>query len=171
MKPSEVEFIAITFDDGTVGIMQFVTCEYLKDDTPRWTREPSDKNIAEEIARSSFDHAVVSWRRLDRAHVPQDRTFRNAWHDPDGAGPIKVHMGRAREIHRGRLRERRAPLLAKLDTEYMRADEAGDAPAKKAIAARKQALRDVTADPRIDAAKTPDELAAVVPDALVDRVT
>ena len=43
---------------------------------------------------------------------------------------------------------------------------AGDTVAKAAVAAQKRVLRDVTADPRIDAAKTPDELRAVWPDAL-----
>jgi hypothetical protein len=53
-----------------------------------------------------------------------------------------------------------------LDTAYMRADEVGDQQEKRRIATQKQALRDVTADPRIDAAATPEELKAVIPDAL-----
>ena len=47
--------------------------------------------------------------------------------------------------------------------DYQRADEAGDTGAKADIAKRKQALRDVTADPAIEAARTPDELRAVWP--------
>ena len=50
---------------------------------------------------------------------------------------IKVNMEKAREIKRDQLR-----------------------------AERKQQLRDVTADPAIDAATTPDELKAVWPEAL-----
>ena len=100
----------------------------------------------------------------DPAEVPQDRSFRNAW-EPQ-AGKVEVSMTKAREIHKNRLREIRAPKLAALDVEYQRADEQGDAVAKAAIAAQKQALRDVTADPAIDAAKTPEELKAVLPAAL-----
>jgi len=97
--------------------------------------------------------------------LPPDKAFRNAW-EANGS-EVAVNMAKARGIHRDRLRVARAPLLAVLDVEYTRADEAGDANAKKAIAARKQALRDVTADPAIEAATTPAELAAVWPSALV----
>lgn len=92
---------------------------------------------------------------------PDDRTFRDAWAF-DGKA-VKVDMPKARNIHRDRLRAARRPKLEALDTEYQRADEAGDAKAKAAIAERKQELRDVTADPAIEAAQTPAELAAVRP--------
>lgn len=81
---------------------------------------------------------------------------------------ITVDMAKARDIQRDRIREMRAPVLAELDIAYQRADEQGDAEAKADIAARKQALRDATKDPAIDAAKTPEELKAVIPDALKD---
>lgn len=95
------------------------------------------------------------------AHRAIDTDFPNAL-TPDG----KPDMAKCREALRVRLRARRAPLLAALDVEYQRADEAGDAAAKKRIAARKQALRDVTADPAIDAAQTPADLMHVLPEAL-----
>jgi hypothetical protein len=98
----------------------------------------------------------------------KDRTFRDAW--ALQGGRVDVDMPKAREIHRGFIRSQRAPLLEKLDIEYQRADERGDLEAKAAIAARKQALRDATADPAIDAAVTPEELKAVIPAAiLVER--
>jgi Iap family predicted aminopeptidase len=79
---------------------------------------------------------------------------------------ITLNMAKAREIQRDRIRALREPLFADLDVAYQRADENGDAEAKAAIAARKQALRDATKDPAIDAAKTPEELKAAIPDAL-----
>ena len=79
---------------------------------------------------------------------------------------IKVNMTKAREIKRDQLRAERKPLLEQLDVEFMRAVEAGDAEKQALIAERKQQLRDVTADPAIDAATTPDELKAVWPEAL-----
>jgi len=102
---------------------------------------------------------------VEVSELPQDRAFRNAWLT-DGK-TVSVDMPKAREIHKNRLREMRAPKLAALDIEYQRADEAGDATAKKAVAAKKQALRDVTADPGIAAAQTPDDLKAVIPSALL----
>ena len=93
---------------------------------------------------------------VDRDSIPDDRHFRDAWEHQ--SGEISTNMDKARVIHKGHLRERRAPLLAALDLEYLRADEAGDAAKKADIAARKQALRDITKHPDIAAASTPEEL-------------
>jgi hypothetical protein len=96
--------------------------------------------------------------------VPADRSFRDAWvHDK---GRFGIDAPKARNIHRDRIRRARKPALEALDVAYQRADEAGDADRKKQIAARKQALRDAPADPRIDAARSPDELQAIWPDDL-----
>lgn len=101
---------------------------------------------------------------LEESDIPADRTFRDALVVADGA--VTHDMAKARDIHKGRLRALRAPKLAALDVEYLQADEAGDATAKAAIAARKQALRDVTKDAGIAAASTVEQLAAVLPEAL-----
>jgi len=82
---------------------------------------------------------------------------------------ITVDMTKAREIKRDMVRAERKPLLEKLDVEYMRAQEAKDTALQQEIAAKKQALRDVTADPAIDAATTPDELKAVRPSVLEEN--
>jgi len=79
---------------------------------------------------------------------------------------ITVDMTKAREIKRDMVRAERKPLLEKLDVQYMRAQEAGDTELQQEIAAKKQALRDATVDPVIDAATTPDELKAAKPAAL-----
>lgn len=97
-------------------------------------------------------------------HLALDREFRNAAR-LDGKR-VALDMAKCREIQKNRLREIRAPKLAALDVEFMRALEAGDATRASQIAAKKQALRDVTKDPAIDAAKTVEELKAVVPAAL-----
>lgn len=100
---------------------------------------------------------------LDPADLP-DGTFRDAWQLD--LGRVTVDMEKARSIHRSRLRDLRAPKLAALDVAMMRAFEDGDADKVVAIRAEKQALRDAPADPAIDAAQTPAELAAVIPEAL-----
>jgi len=83
---------------------------------------------------------------------------------------ITVDMNKAREIKRDMVREERKPLLENLDVEYMRAQEAGDTAKQQEIAAKKQALRDATVDPVIDAATTPDELKLAIPAALENEV-
>lgn len=106
---------------------------------------------------------AIDVRIVPAEEIPQDRTFRNAW-----KADLSVDMLKAREIHKTKLRELRAPLIASLDVEYMRADELGDAAKKAEIAAKKLALRDVTDDPAIEAAATPDELKSVLPQAVKD---
>lgn len=96
--------------------------------------------------------------------APPDRTFRGAW--VQSGKVISIDMLKAREIHRANLRQLRSPLLAVLDAAYLQADEQGDLVMKAAIAAKKQALRDAPSDPQIEQATTPDELKAVIPDAL-----
>jgi len=83
---------------------------------------------------------------------------------------ITVDMTKAREIKRDQLRAERKPLLEQLDVEFMRAQEAGDTQKQALISDKKQSLRDVTADPAIDAATTPDELKAVRPSVLQDSL-
>ena len=95
--------------------------------------------------------------------VPADRMFRGAWQFNGAA--VEIDMAAARDIHRDNLRREREPKLAALDVDYMKALEQGGDTA--AIAAQKQALRDVTADARIEAAATPDELKALTLDALI----
>ena len=68
---------------------------------------------------------------------------------------IKTDMAKAREIHRTRIREARAPKLAELDVEFQKALETGASTTD--IVAKKQALRDAPADSGIDAAS--DEFA------------
>jgi hypothetical protein len=97
--------------------------------------------------------------------VPQDRTFRGAWQFSGDV--VEIDMAKAREIHKDALRAERNPRFDALDAEWFRAAETADTDAQASVAAQKQALRDVTADTRIDAAATPDALKALTLDALL----
>lgn len=77
---------------------------------------------------------------------------------------ITIDMTKARDIQRDRMRAARAPKLASLDIAFQRALETGADTSD--IVAQKQALRDVTSDPAIEAAETPEALKAVWPDIL-----
>jgi len=57
---------------------------------------------------------------------------------------IACNIDKAKQIHLDKFRAARAPKLEALDIDYSRADESGDAAKKAEIAAKKQALRDVT---------------------------
>ena len=74
---------------------------------------------------------------------------------------IGVNVAKAKNLQKDRFRQVRTPLLEALDIDYQKADEAADASAKTAVATKKQALRDVTANATLDAASTADEVRAV----------
>ncbi len=90
---------------------------------------------------------------VDRAGLPTDRYFRNAW-EMDGS----VNMVKAVEIHKDKLREQRTKLLEALDIETVRALGAGDGQKMQEIEQKKQALRDITKHAEISAAQTPEQL-------------
>lgn len=95
---------------------------------------------------------------VDDATLP-DRGFIRAWSLSNGV--VGVDMPKARDVHRNRMRAIRARKFAKLDIEFQRALETGAD--TSAIVAEKQALRDVTSDPAIEAATNLEELKAVWP--------
>jgi hypothetical protein len=141
--------------DGSVFVMRLlVDGVKVEDEIKKWP--------------AHMQAAVVGWSEIADEDVPDDRYFRAAWRADSGS--ISVDMEKALEIHRDELRRRRAPLLRALDVDYQKADEVGDTELKQEIARKKQALRDVTVDEALLAAKTPDDLKAVVPSILVDRV-
>ena len=86
--------------------------------------------------------------------VDIDNDYFNAY-EFDAETGAKVNIEKAKAIHLDKFRAARAPKLAKLDIDFMKAVEAGDDAKKAEIIAAKQALRDVTLTPR------PDDLAGI----------
>ena len=78
----------------------------------------------------------------DETDLPYRGSFRNAWKQDAAVAPV-VDMAKARAIKTDQVRVQRAEKFTKLDTDYMRADEAGNAEGKSAVAAKKQSLRDM----------------------------
>jgi hypothetical protein len=91
------------------------------------------------------------------ATVPSDRNFRGAW--VLSGNVISEDLTKAKEIFADKVREARTPLLAALDTDYMKALEASADTTQ--IVADKQALRD--APTAGDSATTISELKAAWP--------
>lgn len=91
-----------------------------------------------------------------------DRAFRGAWQFEGEA--VSVDMDKARDIQKDVIRQERNPELESLDIQTMKALETGGDVTP--IAAQKQALRDVTDDPRIASAATPDDLKGLTLEAL-----
>jgi hypothetical protein len=143
-------YIAITKADGSVAVM-----------TLGKRVDPSDDEaLAREVETTGLAAAPSAWRRVETDDFPAGASeYFEALRD-DGTA-ITVDLPKARELHRERLRREREPLLEALDVEYQRADEENRPAEKAAVVRAKKALRDVTADPRLEAAQTIDDLLAV----------
>ncbi len=130
------------------------------------------------LKKNSWEEVKSTWKdagmpanhdKCTVADVPSDRTFRNAW-KWDGAKSasdfpgkaVKLDMPKAVELAKEKVREVRNPKLAKLDADYMKADEAGDSAGKAAVVAKKNQLRDAPADARLTSAVDHDSLKAAM---------
>jgi len=78
---------------------------------------------------------------------------------------ITIDISKAKDIWKDKIRVARKPALAKLDIDYMRAQEAGSD--TTSIVADKQTLRDLPS--QVDTATTTDEIKAVWNDMLGDK--
>lgn len=157
--------IAIKKGDGSIAIMTLLgDAEEAANLAPEHLATIVDAELVQwpETDRD----AVVSWRVIEEADVPNDRKFRAAWSLIDEG--ISVDMPKARQIWKDILRQARTPKLKELDIKFQRALEDGGG--TKAIVAAKNELRQVTDDPRIEAATTPEELMLAVPEVLRNDV-
>ena len=100
-----------------------------------------------------YPDPIAAVEKITVDQIPDSRTYREAW--TVSGKSIMIDMTKAREVRRTKLREERKPLLETLDVAYQRADEQDDGPLKRRIAAEKQKLRDITANPLIEQATTP----------------
>jgi len=129
---------------GGVDIMSLVNPAYESSAIDKW--------------KLQYPGEYVSHRSMPDNAIPVDRKFRNAWDDTTPPLVIDIDMVKARDIHRDHLRKLRQPKLNTLDYDYMKADEVGNPAQKNAIIVKKEALRDVTIHPSIEAATTIAEL-------------
>jgi hypothetical protein len=180
----DVVTVAVSRVDGGVTVMRVIKTSYRAP-----TAEEREAGITDRVVRRQVDvtdeyiqgqidkhvaggnwiggHTPTTWRVVPNDYLDEtnEQDYRDAWKDT-GQGKPDHDMVKARELHRVRLRKKRGNYLDALDHEYMRADEAGDNQAKKAVAAKKQKMRDVTDHPAIEAAKTVEELKALTLEAL-----
>jgi hypothetical protein len=128
-----------------------------------WEPESDDAFIARVLAKDVPEYARAGAVVLRGSALPPRDEYRDALALQDGR--LAHDMKKARGIFLGRVRAARAPALAALDVESVRAMESGgDA---RAVAERKQALRDLPATLPVDGAKSPADLDALWPAELV----
>jgi len=174
--------VAITMDTGEVATMAFLlrgcspTLPFgaVWEDAARgiWRREATNENLFAEIEKAFQPdeqgrraYTPVAYALIDRANIPADASYRQAWRFDKGTG-FSHDMTVAREIHLHNLRAVRAQALQDLDGEWMKAFATGNRQEAEAIEAKRQALRDAPTTLNIDKATTIEELKAAWPDEL-----
>jgi len=121
---------------------------------------PADPSLSiEEIAAKDVPEGLP-YKIVDSLDIDNDYFNAYEFHPEDGA---EVNIDKAKAIHLDKLRSARAPKLAKLDVDYMRALEVKDSVKASQIAIAKQELRDVT---RITLPDTLPEIKEVWPPCL-----
>jgi hypothetical protein len=172
--------VAIRQADETVAVMEFSVinrgsilpsgAEWVDRAAGWWMREANPANIEEDINRAIFVPGqggyllgpILGYRVMrEDEEAPKRGPYRGAYRDR--GGKLEVDMPAARELHRERLRIRRVAKMQELDGEWMRAKGQGKELDAHAVEVKRQALRDLPADPRIDEAGTVEELAALWP--------
>jgi hypothetical protein len=96
--------------------------------------------------------AGVEYKIVESVDIDND--YFNAYEFDSQVG-AKVNIPKAKDIQLDKFRAARAPKLAKLDIDFMKAVEVGDEAKRTEIIAEKQALRDVTLTP------LPNDLAGI----------
>lgn len=129
-------------------------------------QEEFDKWVA--VAHPSWLPATYTFC-IDAPVLPDKKLFRGAW-KTDGIN-VTVDMPRARELHKETLRKMRAVRMAELDVAAFKAVEDGNTIKLNSVKTLKQRLRDVTNDLSIVSAKTPEDLAKVIPSILTEDYT
>ena len=112
------------------------------------------EQIAEKDVPKGSDYAII-----EAKSIPSDLTFFPVWRY--NQGQVEIDLDGARELWRNKWREARKSILESLDIDFIKAVELGDSVKQTEIAAKKQALRDVTKTP-INGT-SPEEIKAVWP--------
>jgi len=152
--PLSDNIIVWTKEDGSVRITQMI------DDTI---------DVDEEIEKISASDPSLTFKfkgKLSETGVAINFFYGALAVDEDDN--LAYDMVKARNIWRNILRQLREPKLAALDLEYQRADESGNTALKTEIVAKKNILRDCTADPDIETATSLNDLRRTLPELLAD---
>jgi hypothetical protein len=117
---------------------------------------PTGELSLEDVLAKDIPIQYLSTARIvDKKEIPTDRTFRNAWEIKNEK--IVENIGKAKEIHKDRLRADRVSLLEEQDVLYMQAlEKKADT---KAIVDEKNRLRDITKE--VDKCKNTAEIRSI----------
>lgn len=141
----------ISRNDGGVTVMRIYTDNTVEEEIQKW--HPDDQANVASTLESTEDK------------IPPQDEFRNSW--TLQGEDIVYDLEKARDLQLDRIRIAREPKLAALDIQYQIADEKDDADQKKAIAAEKQELRDITEPLKTKELSSIDDVKAEFPEELL----
>ena len=98
------------------------------------------------VLERSIPVDAINVRSIEDIDIPANREFRNAWCDVTPETTIDIDLGRAKDLKLKELRVIRDVALDKLDKEFMKALDIGDAVELEKVRVKKQILRDFTND-------------------------
>lgn len=132
----------------------------------KFPEESEDEFVARIVAKDIPPEASTV-HICEATDISSDRRYRGAWEQGENKLPF-VEMGKARDIHRNKIRQARTLEFAKNDIAAQNAILDNDSVAQAAAIEHRDALRDAPADPAINAASNSDELALVWPAGLTE---
>lgn len=130
-----------------------------RDDEGMTEAQALDRALQKDVPADAINLQV-----LDRAELPADTYFRNAWEIK--AGKIEVAKPKARAIHMEQIRRARVKELERLDRDWMRASGQKKNAEADAIESKRQKLRDIPQTANLERFESLDELKAFWPEDL-----
>lgn len=125
-------------EDGGVSIVVAAPKEAVERVLGPLTQQEYEDHVIE----TSIPENALRVKRITDEDLPADRELRAAWVDVTDDTKINIDVKKARDLKLQQLREERGAKLVEMDSQALRALEAGDD--LTAIKAKKKALRDVT---------------------------
>lgn len=132
-----------------------------------WNQQEQDNFLLfvqnKDVPKLSDGSTRQSWI-IDGEETLPTKYVRQAW-DITNDGKLYFDMNKGYDVKKDHLRFLRKPFLEKLDIDFMKALEAGDAALMSSIINKKQTLRDIT---KIDMSQydTPQKLHQFIPNEL-----
>ncbi len=103
----------------------------------------NDEEIIRWIAKKDVP-AGLPYRITKISNIPENRCFREAWHDENLTETVDIDIEKAKKVKKNELRKVRAEIFIKLDIDFQKALEEGDNIKRNEIIKKKQELRDIT---------------------------
>lgn len=79
----------------------------------------TDEEYENYVWEKSVPQDAIDPIYVDNKIIPTDRYFRNSWEFKKDINKIEINLEKAKKIHLDKLREKRTPILEKLDKDFM----------------------------------------------------